>query len=494
MATYSAKSKWSFLHSLRFRLAARFVGVFTIILIVLCVFVYEKFNANNSLEFDRSLYNYSLDVAHAINIDPNGGVSFDVDTLIGNGKSFPFAIGHSFVQLCQLDGHIVGKSRDLKTAALPITLLMLDRVAKDHFFFQTVTPNDLTGLQNFPGAGYRQINLLVGSPRVPNFILQIAVPRTFLTQEKERMTQLFLIAVPIALLISLLAGIYMSRRAFKPIQLIIEKTRNFDPNNLDERLPLPPANDELLTLSTTLNALLERLQKMFVSQERFIADASHQLKTPLTILRGEIEIALKKNRTAEETQELLKSQVLELGFLSRVVDNLLLLARVEGGVAFLMRTPVRLDEVVLEGVSRFEKLAREKNVTIKLDLDHAEGVTDPFVVQGDEDLLKSLVSEMLGNAIKYSPKESSISVRVLDQIDFVSMQFIDKGPGVPEAYAERIFERFYRAPSKAGSIEAQGSGLGLSIAKKIAEIHGGKITYNNNGLGGSHFVIEIKKV
>jgi len=231
---------------------------------------------------------------------------------------------------------------------------------------------------------------------------------------------------------------------------------------------------------------------MFVSQERFIADASHQLKTPLTILRGEIEIALKKNRTTEETQDLLKSQVLELGFLSRVVDNLLLLARVEGGVAFLLRTPVRLDEVVLEGISRFEKLARENNLTIKLDLDHGEGVADPFVVQGDEDLLKSLVTEMIGNAIKYSPRESSISVRVLDHADFVSLHFIDKGPGVPESDREKIFERFYRVPNKA--VETQGSGLGLSIAKKIAEIHGGKITYNNNPLGGSHFAIEIKKV
>jgi len=233
---------------------------------------------------------------------------------------------------------------------------------------------------------------------------------------------------------------------------------------------------------------------MFVSQERFIADASHQLKTPLTILRGEIEIALKKNRTVEETQELLKSQVLELGFLSRVVDNLLLLARVEGGVAFLLRTPVRLDEIVLEGVSKFEKLARENHLTIKLDLDHAEGISDPFVVQGDEDLLKSLVSEMIGNAIKYSPRESSISVRVLDHTGFVSLHFIDKGPGVPEKDREKIFERFYRIPNKVGGVEAQGSGLGLSIAKKIAEIHGGKIAHNNNPLGGSHFSIEIKKV
>lgn len=494
MDTFSAKSKWSFLHSLRFRLAARFVGVFSVILIVLCAFVYEKFNASNSLEFDRSLYNYSLDVAHAINIDVHGGVSFDVDTLIGNGKSFPFAIGHSFVQLVQLNGHIIGKSRDLKGGALPVTLFMLDRIAKDQFYFQTVTRSDLTGISDFPRAGFRQINLLVGSQLVQNFILQIAVPRTFLTQEKDRMAQLFFIAIPGALLISLLAGVYMSRRAFKPIQLIIEKTRNFDPGKLDERLPLPPANDELLTLSTTLNTLLERIQKMFVSQERFIADASHQLKTPLTILRGEVEIALKKSRTNEETQELLKSQVLELGFLSRVVDNLLLLARVEGGVAFLLRTPVRLDEIVLDGISRFEKMAREKNVTIKVDLDHADGITNPFVVQGDEDLLRSLVVEMTGNATKYSPEGSSISVRVEDGVQFVSLHFIDRGAGVPEIDQEKIFERFYRVPSRSGSSEAQGSGLGLSIAKKIAEIHGGKIAYKNNDLGGSHFIVQIKKV
>jgi len=259
---------------------------------------------------------------------------------------------------------------------------------------------------------------------------------------------------------------------------------------LDERLPVPGVDDELRALSVTLNQLFDRIQDVFQAQERFVSYASHQLKTPLAILRGELDIALQKARSPQELQELMVSLSQELTHLSKIVDDLLVLARVDAGVSLLLKNPVRMDELALDAASRLEKLATSRNVTIKMNLQHQE-VEDPeaFLVNGDEDLLKSMITEIMANGIKYSREGQTVEATVRDESDKVTIEVKDFGRGVPLKDREKIFERFYRSSNP----DVPGSGLGLSISKKIAEVHGGTIEYRPRPEGGSVFSIRVIK-
>jgi len=491
LATSSRKSRRIPLKSIRFRLAALFVGIFTFALSILSILVYSQFSNSRAIEFDRSLYNYAVDVAHGINVGAFGDLSYDIDSFLGVGKSFPFAVGRSFIQLSRMDGTLIGKSRDLGTDSLPLGPDELRGVTQNRYTFLSVPPEKFPVALKGNQTRYRQINLVVNPGIKSTFVLQIAVPLTFLEKERQNLLGLFYIAIPIAVLISMLGGIYLSGRAFVPIQLIIEKAKSFDPKILNERLPVPPVDDELKALSVTLNELLDRIQKMFMSQERFVADASHQLKTPLSILRGELDISMKKERSPAETRILMTSMSQELLHLSKIIDDLLLLARVDAGVAFLTKTPVRVDEITLDAISKLEGLARQKDITLKMNLSGNEKAESSFTVSGDQYLLSSMIGELIGNAIKYSPNGKSVEVSIIEENDYYKIDVQDYGQGVPEKDRDKIFERFYRAPGRQPDVT--GSGLGLSIAKQIAEIHGGDITYQNRG-DGSTFTIRIKKV
>jgi signal transduction histidine kinase len=491
LATSFAKNRLRFsLKSIRFRIAALFVGFFTLSLFALSAAVYGEYNAAQKNEFDRSLYNYAVDVAQGINVNVYGDLSVDIETFIGKGKSFPFAVGRSFFQLVRMDGRVISKSRDLGEAALPLAPKTLHDVVQNGFAFENLPDGAIPTVSKGAKPHFRLISLLVAPGTVPNFILQIAAPLTFIEQERKHLIELFSFIIPLALIVSLLGGIYFSGRALVPLQVIIEKAQALSPAQLDERLPLPPADDELRALSVTLNEMLERLQKMFQTQERFVADASHQLKTPLAILRGELDISLQKTRSPEEHVTLMRSLSQELLHLSKTVDDLLILARVGSGAPSLSKRPVRIDEVAMEAVARLEKLARERGISLKLDLEEAQSGDSSFVVEGDEDLLKSMISEIIDNAIKYSDSSLPVEIKVTDEKDFSSVEVADYGSGVPEKERDKIFEPFFRANKR----DVAGSGLGLSIAKKIADIHGGELTYQPRLPRGSVFRLRIKKV
>ena len=464
------------------------MGIFTVTLLALSWLVYSQFASSRGIEFDRSLYNYAVDVAHGINVGAFGDLSYDIDSFLGVGKSFPFAVGRSFIQLSKIDGSIIGKSRDLATDSLPLTAKDISEVVQNRYTFKLLGKKDFSKAVRGAPTSYRQINLLVNPGIKSTFVLQIAVPLTLLEIEKQNFLQLFFVAIPVAVLLSMLSGVYLSRLAFSPIQLIINEAKSFNPAVLDQRLPVPAVDDEIRALSVTLNELLDRIQKVIRSQERFVADASHQLKTPLSILRGELDIALKKQRSPEEIQTLMVSMTQELVHLSKIIDDLLLLARVDAGAAFLTKTPVRVDEIVLEAVSKLEKLARARDIALKINFKKESGESS-LVVNGDQDLLLSMISELIGNAIKYSPEGMPVEISISEDLQFYSVAVRDHGRGIQEKDRDKIFERFYRAPGST----AQGSGLGLSIAKQIAEIHGGDIVYQNSNPGSS-FVIRIKKV
>jgi hypothetical protein len=269
----------------------------------------------------------------------------------------------------------------------------------------------------------------------------------------------------------------LSKLALSPVQDITLKARGISGlSNLKERVPVPEPQDEIRELAETFNGLLERMENAFASQDRFVSNASHQLKTPLTILKGELDMLRKRQASPEDVAAGLESAAVEINRLIQLVQDLLLLARLEAGQDTITLTPVRVDEVLLKVVARLQKLATNKEVKLITQFASDEAGSELDVeVQGDEDLLDSMFENFIENAIKYAPVGSAVELSMRSHTGAVEVVIRDYGPGIPEELRQKIFERFTRVqPSNI----IPGSGLGLSIASEIARLHGVNIELN----------------
>ncbi|HEX8850827.1 MAG TPA: ATP-binding protein [Gemmatimonadaceae bacterium] len=310
----------------------------------------------------------------------------------------------------------------------------------------------------------------------------------------------FVIAIYFALLLSLAGGYALAQRSLAPVVAMSERAAALGATSLHERLPVANPNDELGRLASTFNDLLARLDTAFEQQRRFMADASHELRTPVAIMRGEADVALSQpRRDAEEYREALRVVRDEGRRLSRVVADLFLLARADAGRRPLQRTELYLDELVAECVRAARALgtARGTSVTLRPPTGAAsDDDGDEWSFEGDEELLRSLVMNLLDNAIKHSPPGSAVDVRLTRDADSYRISVSDDGPGIPEDARAQVFERFFRvdrARAREAASESGGAGLGLAIGRWVAEAHGGTLTLAATSEHGSTFEITLPR-
>ena len=476
---------------IRPRLTALFVAIFGVTLIGFCSVIYFIYVRNLEKEFDVDLYNRAVDVSQNVRVNFFGEIAVDPEILSSGGKIFPFSVGKTFVQFLDSNGKIVARSKELDQGGLPLRPEDLAKLLQSGFSFRDLKSKDIPTSLSKEKNPYRLISYLLRNPFNQGLILQIAVPKTFLTQSVGAISTLLWVGIPLTLILAAFGGLYFSRRALAPVSDIIEKAKGLGVHDLSVRMPVPRAEDELRELTFTLNDLLNRLEQAFMSQERFVSDASHELKTPLAILRGEFDLITNKMDDPQALKNFMQSASQELNYLSRVVEDLLLLARVEAGTASLALQDVRLDELAIETMSRLESLAHEKGLTTRFDLAKSGLSARDFIVRGDPDLLKSMIKNIFENAIKYSPLNGQLTIRVEDREAELRLRVDDEGPGISAEIADKIFERFYRG--KATASQVSGAGLGLTIARRIAEAHRGEITVANRSPHGASFQIEIKK-
>jgi heavy metal sensor kinase len=296
----------------------------------------------------------------------------------------------------------------------------------------------------------------------------------------------FLVAVPIALVLSGLGGYFLARKSLFPVAQMSSRAANISAANLDDRLPITNPNDELGGLASVLNALLDRLESSFEQQRRFMADASHELRTPLAIVRGESEVALSRDsRTPEEYQESLRIVNDESKCLTEIVEGLFTLARADSGELKANVREVYLDELVADCVRSIRTLADKRD--IKIDLSSEE-----TIIRGDEALLRRLFLNLFDNAVKYNVEHGRIRITVADNTVTVS----NTGEAIGKDHEKLIFERFYRVEknrSHKHESMMSGAGLGLSIAKRIAELHGADIRYSRSDDGENIFQISFPR-
>jgi signal transduction histidine kinase len=479
------RSHFGLLHrfSLRTRLTFLFVFIFGFTLTLFGALTFRYLATTLQKEFDDALYNYAVDVADSVILDPTGDLLVSSAT-VDKEKIYPFSLGTALIQIRHIKGSILSQVG---------TFGKLDLPWKDDFkrlshgedsVYRTI--NKLQGLPNAEANSYRVINVPLDNSPSPQLILQIAVPRTFLELQIQNRKFLLYLGIPITLLIASVAGFLLLSRALAPIKEIIQKTRAIGAHALSERLPVPESRDEVQALSITLNDMLSRIDRAFQSQDRFIADASHQLLTPLTIMKGELGNML---RAPEKiSPEAIESSLQEVNHLTALVRNLLILAQVDAGKSSFTLQKIYFEDVVLEAIAKAEKVARQKNTRIKFDLQGYEH-QHPQIL-GDPDLLTTLVFNLIENAVKYSPPNSVVSIVLKSSAQQQKLSVTDSGPGIPADQIETIFERFSRARNV--DKKATGYGLGLAIAQQIAYSHNAKLSvHNRTEAPGTRFELEI---
>jgi signal transduction histidine kinase len=477
--------------SIRWRLTILFITIFGTTLILFAVFIFNFLATTLQREFDDALFNYAVDVNESISLDSRGDLSVQAPALDKN-KLFPFALGTALIQIRHTNGEILSRVGDFGSLNVPYHN-EIDKLNKgEEAAFRTITK--LEGLPNKEAEEYRMVTLPIDNSPVPQLLLQVAVPMTLLEDQIVNRKRIMEVSLPLALLIAIVGGYLLSMRALRPVTEMISTAEAIGGEKLSDRLPVPAVKDEVQALAMALNEMLSRIEKAFQSQERFIADASHQLLTPLTIMRGEIESALRGN---DSGKAILESTLQEVEHLSQIVQQLLLLARVEAGKGALQFSPVALDEIVFEAVGRANRSAVKKNIRIQFNINSSLTKDSRPLVNGDFDLLQNLAYNLIENAVKYSPPGDVVKVDLTWHDHHQLLKIEDNGSGIVEDQLSLIFERFHRAQS-----QGEGYGLGLAIAKKISDGHSARLWVENKYLNsqdkseksGCCFYFEIKNI
>ncbi len=319
-----------------------------------------------------------------------------------------------------------------------------------------------------------------------SFVVAVAQSLHGQEEELERVRHAFYVAVPLALLLASLGGYFLARKSLAPVVEMGERAARINAKSLGERLPVSSERSELGRLAVKFNELLARLDVSFEQQRRFMADASHELRTPVAIVCGESEVALsQEERSPEEYRESLTILHDEGRRLTRIVEDLFTLARADAGQYELAHASFYLDEAAAECVRAVRSLAAQRGVALKQEDGGGE-----MPMRGDEGLVRRMILNLLDNAVKYTPAGGEVRVRLAREGDGYSIRIDDTGAGVPEEARPHIFERFYRA-DKARSRNGGGAGLGLSIVSWIAGAHGGRVTLERSDRRGSTFLITL---
>lgn len=329
--------------------------------------------------------------------------------------------------------------------------------------------------------GFLVIRHLVGGGEAGTSVEAIGSMKP-LQREKHRLAAGLILVGLVVIPLAALGGRALAQRALRPIGDLVASIREIDPGHLDSRQRLPEgAVEEVSVLSHAFNALLGQLQENVERMRRFTADASHEIRNPLSVLRTGLEIALRRERSLREYQDLLRENLQEIERLHTVVEGILLLARDGSGSSpKLSRAPVDLADIVSATTEAFAASAAERDIRI-------DAIVEPgCLISGDASLLRLIVFNLLDNALKHSPDGEAVSVTARTGEKQISLVVADRGLGVRPEDRERLFERFFRGGPASGSGIG---GIGLSVARWIAEAHGGTVRLLDRDRGAAFEVV-----
>jgi len=475
------------LESVRVRLTLWYAGVLAVVLIVLAFATYFILRQSTAQRADSNLT--ELGDAFLTTLRAEMKDEAGPETL--KRAAMEAIIEHRFRDhiyvVLDPTGALVVSSRDLPAAIPSASQEESSRIVDSDSFRALVEASSRADrlLQNVKGekGGYRGYarHFVENGQTYTMIVLQSLHSQK---QMFEELAQTFALVIPIAVLLASAGGYFLARKSLAPVVAMSTQAGRIGAATLHERLPVKNEKDELGHLARSSNQLLDRLDQSFDRQRRFMADASHELRTPVAILRGEAEVALARpDRKPEDYRESLAVLRAESQRLTHIVDDLFTLVRADAGQYPLSPHDFYLDELVADCTRTTRTLALAKRITLKCD------AAQELPIHADEPLLRRMILNLLDNAIKYTPEGGRVSVVGRRDAGEYALSVTDTGPGIPVELQPRIFERFFRADKARSRAETDGggAGLGLSIARWIAEAHHGRLELTRSDASGSTF-------
>ena len=455
-------------HSVRTRLTLWYAAVLGLSLVAFALLIYYAAAATFHQRQDNSLRSTAETVASAYveEFEEQHSVAKAGEVVLSE-LTFP----NHYVEVLDHTGQPIASSRNL-SGRIAIPAFTLEETRARNYAVVTVD-------------GLRAAVVPLASDQNLGFAV-VAEPLSVIEDGLRQLRRDFFAGVPLVMLLASLGGYFLARKSLAPIASMNQQTQRISAESLSRRLDLTNPGDELGGLATTINDLLARLESSFKEQQRFIADASHELRTPLAVLRGETEVALAKQRTLEEYEESLSLIQEEAERLSCIVEDLFMLARQPSETPrALSKERVSLNDAVTDCARKAQVLATRKGV--RLTTENSSGSID---LNGNKEMITRMILNLLDNAVKYTSAGGEISLALTRRNGNAEIVVRDTGIGIPETDRPRIFDRFYRV-DKARSRALGGAGLGLSIVRRIVEVHGGEIHIDSTPDRGSTFTVAL---
>ena len=474
--------------TVRTRLTLWYVGVLALVLLAFSAVLYAQLARSINERLDESLRATLTLMTETLTRDLKEGLAEAAELK----KLEKIIVPENLIELDVAQGTAVDLNFPQQATAIFAAdgKRLAEKIAREgfHSVLPASQPAVEQGIQLFTTSGLRGAAQRVAAPTKGAPYL-IVVMQSLAANERElkALRRIFLFAVPLALWFAGLSGYFLARKSLAPVAAMSERAQRITAENLNDQLPVANPRDELGQLATAFNKLLARLNTSFDQQRQFMADASHELRTPLSVIHANAEITLEDSEgNVDEYREALASIQRQTQRLMRLVEDMFTLARADAGRRPLHRSVFYLDELVSETTEAARVLATRKVVTVEV----ADATETPF--RGDEVLLRQMLLNLLDNAIRHTPTGGRVCVSLTQNDASFEITVADNGAGISLEAQPHIFERFYRADeSRSRAADGGGAGLGLAIARWVAEAHEGRLELRHSDASGSIFAVTL---
>jgi heavy metal sensor kinase len=457
---------------IKWRLTIWYGVVLSLILVIFAfgIFVYFKNSLQDSIDAKiRSIGEVlSSSMTDSHNTSVFGNFERYLENVLGRKPK------GKFIQIMDSSGRIGAKMSDIEGEALPTSFNALERAMRGETVYETIERTK---------PRLRMITIPILENKKVTSVVQVGTSLEDFDETINKLLLIIIIGIPTSVSVTIVVGYFMAKKALRPVDQIRRAAIKISSSNLDEKIDIVGRRDELSRLAETFNAMIGRLKDAFQRVNQFSIDVSHELKTPLTILKGETEVALRKEREKTDYQRLLFSNLEEIDRMSCIIDDLLLLSKADTKDIKLNIEEVALRDLIMDVCMNMKVVADKKEVELQT------SELDDVRLKGDELKLRRMLLNIVENGIKYSHSGGKIMVSSCVNDGYVKIDVKDEGIGISEEDIKYVFDRFYRADRSRK--RESGSGLGLSISRWIAEAHKGSIEVTSKPAQGSMFSIKL---
>ncbi len=452
--------------SIRFRLALWYTAAVAATFLLLSLAIYVYVDRTLSASLDQSI---DIELRWILaQFAKHAGRATSLEMILeGIDERAAYSPAKEYIEIWDSSSHIVYRSPNLAA----------DDTLAHHIRLPAGSTSLLATSETF-----RAHKVRVGVRKTQQETVLLAMPTAAITAPLDHLLNILLLISPLVILIGALGGGILAKKSFVKINEVVETARRITADRLYDRIPEYPAPDEIGKVVSTFNDMISRLEVSFREIKQFSEDASHELRTPLSVLRTQLETALERRTPQSELKKIIARCLDETLRMSSIVESLLMITKDGSGQDNLVMDPVDMKRLVRETYDESVILASQKAISVTL------VASEEVSVVGDEQRLRQMLLNLIDNAIKYSPEHGRIRISLRREDGKARIDVADSGIGIPQEEIPRIFDRFYRV-DRARSREKGGAGLGLSIAKWIAEAHGGSIVVRSRVSEGSEFSV-----